>query len=157
MFPGDRLQLWLLSKDSERKVCRVTWGVSSLPRSEQDRFLMAQLKAMNGGEITASRRLKKKTRIHKRTFYLYYWDRDTYSANLKFGIFSVISDIWHSDRLRSKFNNNYLFNIWIANLRKENMNGFTKTPKKIRNNRWLKIESNIYNVYDWCVWNSHII
>ena len=30
---------------------------------------MAQLKAMNGGEITASRRLKKKTRTNKRTFY----------------------------------------------------------------------------------------
>ena len=40
----------------------------ALSRSEQDIFLMAQLKAMNGGEITASRRLKKKTRINKRTF-----------------------------------------------------------------------------------------
>ena len=38
-------------------------------RSEQDIFLMAQLKAMNGGEITASRRLKKKMRTNKRTFY----------------------------------------------------------------------------------------
>ena len=33
----------------------------ALSRSEQDIFLMAQLQAMNGGEITASRRLKKKT------------------------------------------------------------------------------------------------
>ena len=41
----------------------------ALSRSEQDIFLMAQLKAMNGGEITASRRLKKKTRANKRTFY----------------------------------------------------------------------------------------
>ena len=41
----------------------------ALSRSEQDIFLMAQLKAMNGGEITASRRLKKKTRTNKRTFY----------------------------------------------------------------------------------------
>ena len=40
-----------------------------LSRSEQDIFSMAQLKAMNGGEITASRRLKKKTRTNKRTFY----------------------------------------------------------------------------------------
>jgi len=38
-------------------------------RSEQDIFLMAQSKAMNGGKITASRRLKKKARINKRTFY----------------------------------------------------------------------------------------
>ena len=41
----------------------------ALSRSEQDIFLMAQLKTMNGGEITASRRLKKKTRTNKRTFY----------------------------------------------------------------------------------------
>jgi len=41
----------------------------ALYKSEQDIFLMAQLKAMNGGEITASRRLKKKTRTNKRTFY----------------------------------------------------------------------------------------
>jgi len=47
----------------------------ALSRTEQDIFLMAQLKAMNGGEITASRRLKKKTRTNKRTFY--YWDRNT--------------------------------------------------------------------------------
>ena len=41
----------------------------ALSRSEQDIFLMAQLKAMNGGELTVSRRLKKKTRTNKRTFY----------------------------------------------------------------------------------------
>ena len=41
----------------------------ALSRSEQDIFLMAQLKAMNGGEITASRRLKKNPRTNKRTFY----------------------------------------------------------------------------------------
>jgi len=40
----------------------------ALSRSEQDMFLMAQLKVMNGGEITASRRLKK-TRTNKRAFY----------------------------------------------------------------------------------------
>ena len=40
----------------------------ALSRSEQDIFL-TQLKAMNGGEITTSRRLKKKTRTNKRTFY----------------------------------------------------------------------------------------
>ena len=41
----------------------------ALFRSEQDIFLMAQLKAMNSGEITASRCLKKKTCTNKRTFY----------------------------------------------------------------------------------------
>ena len=30
---------------------------------------MAQIEAMDGGEITASRHLKKKTRANKRTFY----------------------------------------------------------------------------------------
>ena len=39
-----------------------------LSRCEQDIFLMAQLKAMNGGEITASRRLKNKLCTNKRTF-----------------------------------------------------------------------------------------
>ena len=42
----------------------------ALARSEQDIFLMAQLKAMNGGEITVSRRLKKKTRTNKNNFLL---------------------------------------------------------------------------------------
>jgi hypothetical protein len=36
----------------------------ALSKSEQDIYLMAQLKAMNGGEITASRHLKKKTRTN---------------------------------------------------------------------------------------------
>ena len=40
----------------------------ALSRPEQDIFVMAQLKAINGGEITASRRLKKKIRTNKRTF-----------------------------------------------------------------------------------------
>ena len=42
---------------------------TELREAFQDIFLMTQLKAMNGGEITASRRLKKKTRTNKRTFY----------------------------------------------------------------------------------------
>jgi hypothetical protein len=41
----------------------------ALSKSEQDIFLMAQLKAMDGGSISASRRLKKKARINKRTIY----------------------------------------------------------------------------------------
>jgi len=49
------------------KLCE---AFQALSRSEQDIFLMAQLKAMNGGEITASRRPKKKMRTNKRTFYL---------------------------------------------------------------------------------------
>ena len=41
----------------------------ALSKPEQDIFLMAQLKAMDGGSISTSRRLKKKTRSNKRTFY----------------------------------------------------------------------------------------
>src|SRR5438477_10185093 len=40
----------------------------ALSRSEQDIFLMAQLKAMNGGEIAASRRLKKKSVLISKRF-----------------------------------------------------------------------------------------
>src|SRR4051794_22653996 len=39
----------------------------ALSKPEQDIFLMAQLKAMDGGSISTSRRLKKKTRSNKRT------------------------------------------------------------------------------------------
>jgi ribonuclease I len=41
----------------------------ALSKSEQDIFLMAQLKTMDGGSISASRRLKKKVRTNKRTLY----------------------------------------------------------------------------------------
>ena len=51
------------------KFAELREAFQALSRSEQDIFLMAQLKAMNGGEITASRRLKKKTRANKKTFY----------------------------------------------------------------------------------------
>ncbi|CAG8722672.1 11930_t:CDS:2, partial [Ambispora leptoticha] len=45
------------------KFAELREAFQALYRSEQDLFLMAQLQAMNGGEITTSRRLKKKTRI----------------------------------------------------------------------------------------------
>src|SRR5687767_11446908 len=47
----------------------------ALSKSEQDVFLMAQLKSMDGGVTNTSRRLKKKARVNKRTFYC--WNRDT--------------------------------------------------------------------------------
>src|SRR6185436_18036621 len=62
-------------KIPREKFAELREAFQALSRSEQDIFLMAQLKAMNGGEITDSRRLKKKTRTNKRTFY--YWDRNT--------------------------------------------------------------------------------
>ena len=56
-------------KIPRKKFAELREVFQALSRSEQDIFLMAQLKAINGGEITASRRLKKKTRTNKRTFY----------------------------------------------------------------------------------------
>jgi len=56
-FLGDRLHLWLLKKDW---FAELREAFQALSRSEQDIFLMAQLKAMNGGEITAGRCLKRK-------------------------------------------------------------------------------------------------
>ena len=47
----------------------------ALTKSEQDIFLMAQIKAMDGGLTSSSRRFKKKTRSNKRTFY--HWDHNT--------------------------------------------------------------------------------
>jgi len=44
------------------KFAKLREAFQALSRPEQNIFLMAQLKAMNGGEMTASRRLKKKTR-----------------------------------------------------------------------------------------------
>jgi hypothetical protein len=41
----------------------------ALSKMEQDIFLMAQLKAMDGESTSTSRRLKKKARSNKRTFY----------------------------------------------------------------------------------------
>ena len=47
----------------------------ALSKSEQDIFLMAQLKVMDGGIISNSKRLKRKIRFNKRTFY--HWDHNT--------------------------------------------------------------------------------
>ena len=41
----------------------------ALSKPEQDAFLMAQIKAMDGGSTSTSRRLKRKIRSHKKTFY----------------------------------------------------------------------------------------
>ena len=54
------------NKILKEKFAEVREDFQALSKSEQDIFLMAQLKAMNGGEITASRHLKKKTRTNKR-------------------------------------------------------------------------------------------
>ena len=52
----------------------------ALSKVEQDIFLMAQLKAMDGGSISTSRCLKKKTRSNKRTFY--HWDHNILGCHI---------------------------------------------------------------------------
>ena len=53
-------------KRCREKFAELRKTFQALSRSEQ---YILRLKAMNGGEITASRRLKKKMRNNKRTFY----------------------------------------------------------------------------------------
>ena len=57
------------SKVPKEAFAEMREAFQALSKSEQDIFLMAQLKAMDGGSISASRRLKKKVRINKRTLY----------------------------------------------------------------------------------------
>src|SRR6266487_1360499 len=47
----------------------------ALTKPEQDIFLMAQLRSMDGEAINTSQRLKKKSWVNKRTFYC--WNRNT--------------------------------------------------------------------------------
>ena len=61
-----QVAIWLLLRE---KFADLRKAFQVLSRLEQDIFLMAQLKVINGGEITASRRLKKKTRTNKRSLY----------------------------------------------------------------------------------------
>jgi len=57
------------SKNIQReRFAELCEAFQALSRSEQDIFLMAQLKATNGGEITASRRLKKKCVVIRELF-----------------------------------------------------------------------------------------
>ena len=57
------------SKVPKEAFAEMREAFQALSKSEQDIFLMAQLKAMDGGTTSASRRLKKKVRINKRTIY----------------------------------------------------------------------------------------
>ena len=50
------------SKVPKEKFSGLHEAFQALSKSEQDIFLMAQLKAMDGGSISTSRCLKKKTR-----------------------------------------------------------------------------------------------
>src|SRR5437773_12047926 len=55
-------------KIPREKFAELREAFQALSRSEQDIFLMVQLKAMNGGEIIASRCLKKKRVLIRERF-----------------------------------------------------------------------------------------
>ena len=63
------------NKIPEEKFAEMQEAFQALFKSEQDIFLMAQLKVMDGVIISNSKRLKKKTRSNKRTFY--HWNHNT--------------------------------------------------------------------------------
>src|SRR3954471_11042521 len=58
-------------KEAFAEMCE---AFQALSKPKQDIFLIAQLRAMDGGSISASHHLKKKACINKRT--LYCWDRN---------------------------------------------------------------------------------
>jgi hypothetical protein len=57
------------SKVPKEAFAKMHEAFQALSKSEQDIFLMVQLKAMDGGSVSASHCLKKKTHINKRTLY----------------------------------------------------------------------------------------
>ena len=73
----------------------------ALARSEQDIFLMAQLKAMNGEEITASWRLKRKTLIS---------ERFTAEIAIRLSVRKHVRNRSHSLRKRQKSSGNEWYN-----------------------------------------------
>ena len=62
-------------KISREDFAELREAFQALSKTEQDIFLMAQLKSMDGGITNTSRRLKRKPRVNKRTFYC--WNRNT--------------------------------------------------------------------------------
>src|SRR5690349_2454438 len=63
-----------LPKEEFAELCEA-FHIQALSKPEQDSFLMAQIKAMDGGSISTSRRLKNKFRSNKKTFYC--WNHNT--------------------------------------------------------------------------------
>ena len=63
------------SKVPKEAFAEMREAFQALFKSEQDIFLMSQLKAMDEGVTNTSRRFKNKTRVNKRTTYC--WNRNT--------------------------------------------------------------------------------
>jgi len=58
----------LFFKNPKEEFAVLRESFQALSKSEQDIFLMAQVKAMDGGSTSTSRRLKKKNRSNKKIF-----------------------------------------------------------------------------------------
>ena len=69
IFLKNRCNCGCSNKIPKEKFAEVREDFQALSKSEQDIFLMAQLRSMDGGAINTSQRLKKKLRVNKRTFY----------------------------------------------------------------------------------------
>ncbi len=64
------------SRIPKEKFAELRKSFQAFFKVKQNIFLIVQLKIMNGGSISTSRHLKKKTRSSKRTFY--HWDHNTF-------------------------------------------------------------------------------
>ena len=74
-FLGKGCDCGCSSRIPKEEFAELRESFQALSKIEQDIFLMAQIKAMDGGSASTSRCLKKKTRSNKRTFYQ--WDHNT--------------------------------------------------------------------------------
>src|SRR6266540_1101140 len=76
---------------------------------KQNIFLIVQLKIMNGGSISTSRHLKKKTRSSKRTFY--HWDHNTFLCQETYLNMLGIGRIYFENIRNHLINNDLLLRI----------------------------------------------
>ena len=76
------------SKVPKEEFAELREAFQALSKLEQDIFLMAQLKAMDGGVTNTSRRLRK-TRINKRTIYCWNRNKHTHSNKIIHSILTI--------------------------------------------------------------------
>jgi len=65
----------LFGQATKKEFAELRENFQALTKPEQDIFLMAQLRSMDGGATNASRRLKNKNRVNKRIICC--WNRNT--------------------------------------------------------------------------------
>ncbi len=69
------MRLRLFGQATKKEFAELRENFQALTKPEQDIFLMAQLRSMDGGATNASRRLMNKNRVNKRTIYC--WNHNT--------------------------------------------------------------------------------